>query len=107
MNSDRIEQLKRFLAQTPDDNFLVYALALEYTNAGEYKLAEALFQTLLVKYPDYIATYYHYGKLLELMGRPHLALEQYLGGISVAERQKDSKSLRELREAHYNLQMEI
>ena len=107
MNLDRIEQLKRFLAQTPDDSFLLYALALEYVNVGEYKLAEGLFQTLLAKYPDYIATYYQYGKLLEQMDRPHLARDRYLAGISVAERQNDSHSLRELREAHYNLELEL
>lgn len=107
MNASRIEQLKSFLEQSPEDSFLMYALALEYVAMGEAQAAESMFQSLLRQNASYVATYYHYGKLLEKLNRPQEALNLYARGIAVAEQLQDEHSLRELREARFNLEVEI
>ncbi len=64
----RIEQLQLFLKDSPDDSFLVHALALEYLKAGDEIKAKYYFEQNLHKAPQYVATYYHLGKLLERSG---------------------------------------
>ena len=77
MENSRIEQIKQFLNDSPDDAFLNYALAIEYIGINEAELAKAIFIKLLENHPNYSATYYHYGKLILKEGNPELAKENF------------------------------
>ena len=93
---DRIEQLKSFLGETPDDAFLTHALALEYRKAGNPERAGILFRKNLNLHPEYLATYYHYGQLLERFGAISEALSIYEKGMKLAKSAGDGHAYSEL-----------
>ena len=64
---NRIEKLKEFLQQNEADDFIQHALALEYIKAGNDEEAKKLFNEILKREPTYIGSYYHLGKLLEVL----------------------------------------
>jgi tetratricopeptide (TPR) repeat protein len=101
---NRIEQLLTFLKESPEDAFLNYALATEYVGLGDDDKAEDIFRTLLEKHPDYIATYYHLGKLLERKAAKEEAILIYEKGIEIAKKSGERHSLSELQSALLELQ---
>lgn len=101
--NDRIEKLKTFLQQTPDDCFLNHALALEYIKQGDDDGAAKLFQKNMQFDPGYIATYYHYAKLLERLGDEDEAIKVYEQGMEKCKAAGDTHSLSELRSAYEEL----
>lgn len=100
---DRISRLKEFLVQSPDDAFLVHALALEYLKAAAWEDAEIYFRKNLSQRPEYVATYYHLGKLCEQQGREEEAITVYERGIESARAAGDMHAMGELRSALDNL----
>ena len=100
----RIEQLQLFLKESPEDAFLNYALATEYVGLGDDEKAEGIFRMLLEKHPDYIATYYHLGKLLERKTDKDAAIQIYEKGIEKAKKSGERHSLSELQSALLELQ---
>ena len=105
MNSQRIQQLRSFLEETPDDPFLLYALALEYRD-GKPDDAAQLFANLLSDHPDYLATYYHAAALFSDLGNRDRTEEIYQKGITLAKQQNASLALRELQNAYSQFQFE-
>lgn len=104
MNSlNRIELLKKYVADDPDDIFSKYALALEYIKAGEDQMAETLMQELITLHPEYLPNYYHFGKLQERKMDFSLASDIYTKGIEVAKTAGDQHTLSELVGALDNL----
>ena len=101
--SDRIEKLKAFLQQSPDDCFLNHALALEYIKQNNETDARILFEKNLSYDPKYVATYYHLGKLLERVGESDLAVKAYEDGMKIAKSAGDMHSYNELRGAYEDL----
>jgi tetratricopeptide (TPR) repeat protein len=99
----RIEQIKTFLNDTPDDAFLNYALATEFVVLGEDADALAIYKRLVDKQPDYYATYYHLGKLYERMGTDDLAETAYQQGLEVTKRLGEKHAHGELRGAFEEL----
>jgi len=99
VENSRIEQIKAFLKDSPEDSFLNYALAIEYIGLQDFKGAKALFEKLLINAPDYTATYYHYGKLLLKEGEKEKAMEIFTTGIKHAEQNKELHTTAELRSA--------
>ncbi len=106
MEKNKIEDLQRFLAEEPGDSFIKYALALEYLKLEDYKEALSYFVQILASDENYLAAYYHYGKLLEKTGEGVRAEPIYLKGIEVAQRQGNKHTLAEL-QAAYNLLKDI
>jgi len=102
-NLDRIKQIKTFLNATPKDEFLNFALAIEYVSLGDFDEALLLFKKLLVINPDYFATYYHLGKLYEKIGQPTKAQLIYEKGLDVTIRLNEKHANRELRGAYDEL----
>ncbi|MDI1353662.1 MAG: tetratricopeptide repeat protein [bacterium] len=101
----RINMLIDMLKKESEDEFLNYALALEYAtdlnSAGE---AEHLFKKVIHKNEDYIAAYYQLGKLLESTLRKNEALDAYKRGLDKATLKKDHKAINELGEAIFLLE---
>ena len=100
---DRIEQIKAFLNESPEDCFLKHALALEYIKTGEYVKARQYFETNRHQDPQYIATYYHLGQLLEKMELPKEALVIYEEGMKRAKEAGDQHAFSELRSVYDEL----
>jgi tetratricopeptide (TPR) repeat protein len=99
MDTDRLLQLQQFLKDDPSDPFVYYALANEYNRLGNAEEAERHYRILLADHPAYVATYYHFGKLLENTDRKEEAIDQYREGIRVADDARDFHSRKELVQA--------
>lgn len=96
MGNQRLDQLFDFLETSPNDPFILYAIASEYMKLKDFDRALRYFQELLAKRPDYVGTYYHFGKLYELMDRQDDALDIYNRGMLVAKRANDLHAFSEL-----------
>ena len=95
----RIDLLKGFLDENPDDSFSRYALALEYVKLQEFANARREFETVQEKDPDYLATYYQLGQLYMKLGLGHEAEKAFRTGIAVAIKQRDDHTRSELEAA--------
>ena len=100
---DRLSQLNKFLAITPNDPFLQHALALEYVKLNDDKEARIVFEQILLKDPSYVGSYYHLGKLLERQGETDQAISVYENGMLVAKELKDQHAFNELKAASDDL----
>ena len=96
MNSKRLELLKGFAEQDPEDPFNWYAIAMEYTQEAPSKALE-LFRDIVEKFPDYLPTYYQYGVIASQLSGIDAALQILDEGIRLAMKQNEIKSLNELR----------
>lgn len=99
MSTDRLQQLIELLENSPDDAFLLYAVALEFQSKGNTEEAIKRYEDLLLKQWDYLAVYYQLGGLYTLLGDTSKAEETYTKGIEIATQQKNTKTLAELRSA--------
>jgi predicted Zn-dependent protease len=96
---EKIEKLKSFLIQSPQDPFLSHALALEYVKAGNIAEAKKLFLDVLTRDPSYIGSYYHLAKLFESSGDTESAKQWYEKGMVVSKVAGDQKTFHELEAA--------
>lgn len=96
---DRLATLLAMERDAPTDPFLKYALAMEYVSQGNMAESRRYFERLVADYPDYIATYYQYGKLEEEAGNNDAATDLYTKGITKAKTAGDAKTARELQQA--------
>ncbi len=96
---NRIELLKQYLEQQPDDSFLRHALALEYVKIENDTDAETLFRAVLEDDPEYVGSYYHLGKLLERKGDKENAMATYEAGKIIAKKQEENRTFNELQGA--------
>ncbi len=99
MNKSRLDQLRSFYEEDPEDPFTRYALAQEHLKQDNSSRALTLFEELVETDPDYVGTYYHLGKLYEQLDRTDDALDTYEQGIEVAREQEAQKALSELQDA--------
>jgi tetratricopeptide (TPR) repeat protein len=79
--SNRLEVLKNMVAQSPNDSFARYGLAMEHANTGDLEHAIEEYRALLAVNPSYSAAYYHGGQTLEKLGRREEARALYRQGI--------------------------
>ena len=99
MSNQRLDYILQMLKTEPNDSFLCYALSLEYAKSDELEKAIETIEALLSIDVDYLGAYYQLGKLYEQTGNVPLAIETYKKGITVAQKQKNRKTLGELNEA--------
>lgn len=103
MSTDRLEQLFNFLKTSPDEPFILYAIASEYVKRNDLTKALYYFQELVDKRPDYVGTYYHFGKLYEALGRKEEAVETYQKGMLAAKQMNDTHAFSELRTVYNSI----
>ena len=96
---NRIEILKGFLNDNPNDSFSRYALALEYVKLGESDDALREFETVKNNDPAYVATYYQLGQLYQKIGKKHEAEKTFRTGITMAAKAGDEHTRSELEAA--------
>ncbi len=99
MEKTRLEFLQETLAADPDNTFIRYGLAMELQNSGRAEEAWTHFEYLLTRHPEYSATYFQAGVLLEKLGRRDEARRVFEQGIDVTGRQGKSHAQSELRAA--------
>ncbi len=99
----RIGRISALLKDSPRDEFLRHALALEYQKSGELDEARKVFESLLHDSPGYIGSYYHLGKLLEHQNENEGAKEWYLKGMELAKANDDRHTYNELKAAYEDI----
>ncbi len=94
----RREKIEALLAETPDDVFLNYSLAMECTKVGEVEDARKAFATCRELDPNYVPAYFQEGQLLA--GQDQIAEAQAIlnEGIAVARAVGDDHALGEMTE---------
>lgn len=102
----RLIQIQTFLQDSPNDAFLHYALAQEFSKLEHWETALSEYLWLADNHPNYVATYYHLGKLLIGMNRKSEAMNWFDKGISIATEIKELHSLSELQSAKLELEYE-
>ena len=100
---DRIQKIKDFLIQQPNDSFLQHALALEYIKLGNDEEARILFEQILTRDPAYIGSYYHLAKLFERNQQHEDAIKVYEKGMEEAKKAGENHAYGELRSAYEEL----
>ncbi len=98
----RLQQLQQFLEGSPDDAFILFALAKEYEKQNDVTNALSYYLTLREKQADYVGTYYHLGKLYEKTNNLEAAVAIYSEGMVVAKKAGDQHAFSELAGARLN-----
>jgi hypothetical protein len=94
-NVTRLDQLKVFLLEDPDDPFNHYALAMEHMSTDS-ELARKMLLAVIEKFPEYVPTYYQAANLSMLAEENELALLLIHQGKNKAALTADHKALAEL-----------
>ncbi|MEZ4986334.1 MAG: tetratricopeptide repeat protein [Saprospiraceae bacterium] len=92
----RLALLQQYLAETPEDAFLLFAIAREYEGLQDTAMALHYYLLLRGKHPGYVGLYYHLGKLYERIDQPHDAWETYTTGMTKAQQANDQHAWAEL-----------
>ena len=104
MENLRLNQIKEMLKAEPEDEFLNYALAIEFEKNGELNEAIKQLQGMIAKNENYLAAYYKLGKLFEETTQIEEAKSAYTKGQEIAKQQNNKKTFGELAEALWMLE---
>lgn len=104
-NLDRVQLLREFAEEEPNNPFNWYALAIEFRESDQEK-AHSLFAKLLENHPSYLATYFPAAHLYAEMGEIEQSKLIFENGIELAREQKNMKTLQELQNAYQNFLFE-
>lgn len=96
MSSKRLEQLLNFLNASPNEPFILFAIAKEHEGLGNLEQALEFYTKIVDTNPDYIGTYYHLGKLYQQLNEDSKAFFTYKKGMEIAKKAGDQHSLSEL-----------
>ena len=101
---NRIELLLKFIEHDATDVFSHYALGLEYMKQENFIKAEKCFEYLITYHPNYIGTYYQFGKLLQQLSKDDEAKTIFKKGMQLTQL-TDTKTYSELQNALTNLEL--
>lgn len=95
MSPERVQKLESMLQKSPNDGFLLYALAMEHkkTNATE---AIRLLRRAIEVDAGHCYAYFQLGQTLELTGDLETAKKTYRDGITAAQRVGDAHAKEEI-----------
>ncbi|MCX7807184.1 MAG: tetratricopeptide repeat protein [Deltaproteobacteria bacterium] len=96
MSSKRLEMLEHLIAQGTRDPFHHYAYALELRSIGKSDAAFEKLKEIVKQFPEYVPAYLMGAQLAFDLGRFDEGMAMAQAGIEVAERSKDSRTVREL-----------
>jgi len=94
----RREQLEAMLADTPEDTFLRYALAMELENEDENERSLELHQGLIADDPPYVPSFFMSGQQLANLDRIDEAKQILEKGIEQANMQNNLHAAGEMRQ---------
>src|SRR5438105_14081978 len=92
----RKQQLEEMLADSPDDPFLHYCLAMECVSAKDDDSATKTFARVLELDRDYVAAYMQAGQALARRGKSDEARAIFQQGIEAARRTGNEHALGEM-----------
>jgi tetratricopeptide (TPR) repeat protein len=95
----RLESLLSLAKEDPDNAFIRYGLAMEFTKLDRIEEALQTFRELVRQNPLYVAAYYQLGTLLAKRGEIEEARRIYSVGIEVASQKSDWHAKSELETA--------
>jgi thioredoxin-like negative regulator of GroEL len=96
--SSRREKIEAMLAADPRDQFLRYALAMEWAKAEEHDRSLELFRSLMDDDPPHVPSFLMAGQSLCRSGRIEEARTVLRDGIEAARRQNNSHAAGEMGE---------
>jgi tetratricopeptide (TPR) repeat protein len=96
MEISRLDKLLAFIKDEPNDEFLKYALATEYLRLNQTDKALIYYEELVNNHPNYTGTYYHLGKLYEVLDRKQDAIATYEKGMKITKEKRDNHAFSEL-----------
>lgn len=99
MDTARLQKLQKSLEANPQDPFTRYLVALECVKLKLNEEAIHHFQVLVNAHPQYVATYYQYGQLLENLNRKSAAAAIYQAGLKAARAAGDAHTAGEIQAA--------
>ena len=88
--SERIETIRRMIAEQGEEPFLVYSLGMELASAGDHAAAVEQFRRCMELDEGYLPAYGEAGKSLRAAGRIEEAREAFNAGIALAAEQGES-----------------
>lgn len=94
---NRREKLEKMLADSPDDVFLHYALAMEFASAGDDRGAAERLEKLLDAYAHYVPAYFQLAQVQARLGEIDAARRTLTRGIEAARRAGDQHAEEEMR----------
>jgi predicted Zn-dependent protease len=94
----RRQMLEEMLAESPDDNELRYALAMEEVSAGDLEAAVRRFRELASLGPDksHVPAFLMAGQILQKLGRAGEAIAILRDGVEAAQKQNNMHALGEM-----------
>ncbi|WP_026967088.1 hypothetical protein [Algoriphagus terrigena] len=104
-NLDRLQLLRTFIEEEPENPFNYYALALELREKDADE-AEQLFDFILEHHPDYLAVYFPAAHFFEALSQIQKARLLFEKGIALALDLTEEKTLKELKNAYQNFLFE-
>ena len=87
----RQDQIRKLLERTPNDAFLVYALAMEHKKAGELDEALRLLSRTAELDANYAYAHFQRGQIYEGRDDVPAARAAYTDGVAAARRAGDAK----------------
>jgi tetratricopeptide (TPR) repeat protein len=94
--STRLPQLQQLLEKSPNDTFLLYAIAMEHKKSGDTRSSLAYFDKVIHQDPGYCYAYHQKGLLLESAGDAEGAKAAYHQGIAAADKKGDHHAKEEI-----------
>lgn len=103
----RKKQLSDLLKDSPEDSFLLFAMAKEFENEENYEEACNYYSKIQQFDAKYVGMYYHYAHaLIELEEDENKIMEIFKQGIEMATQLNDLHAKAELQNAFTNWEME-
>lgn len=94
---NRRQKLEAMLADSPDDSFLRYALAMQCATDGDDAAAVAGMNVLIESDPHYVPAYFQLAQILVRLGENDHARQTLARGIEMARRAGDDHAEGEMR----------
>jgi Tfp pilus assembly protein PilF len=94
--SPRLQQIQAWLAETPDDPELRYALAMEYRSLGDDERTADSLQKLIADQPQYVASYLMLAQTLVKLVRDDEAKDVLRRGVQAAKQAGNEHAMSEL-----------
>lgn len=105
MSDARIQMLRKFIADEPNNPFNIYALAMEFCERQPEQSLPLLVE-LLENHPEYLPTYFKAAHLYWELEEWEKANDIFIQGIELAKEQKDEKAIKELSSAYQNFEID-
>ncbi len=107
MDNWRLQQLTGMLKEDPNDEFLLFAIAQEYTKLEQLETAIDHYNQLKNMNPEYVGLYYHLAAAYAELELVKEAARTYEEGILIAQKLGDQHALSELMNAKMNFELEM